>query len=167
MKSAAISYLLLTITSVKLDSHQAKRTLERHFKIANKGPALHKTVDVCRENFSNKSDHLCKEKMLSPTSTVLHFGYLGYRWWWWQLMRNSPNYFWPFPVHYVFAVIRSATFNSGQMSQMARQALRCQQICVPSVSLAWNTDTAHQSSRDAAKETCRAVLFVLFVFLPL
>lgn len=46
-------------------------------------------------------------------------------------------------------------FNSGQMSQMAGRAVRCQQICEPSVSLAWNTDTAHQSSRDTAEKQAR------------
>lgn len=52
----------------------------------------------------------------------------------------------------------------AQMSQMAGRTLRCQQICEASVSRAWNMDTAHQSSRAAAKETCRAVKFALCLF---
>lgn len=54
------------------------------------------------------------------------------------------------------------SFVSGQMSQMAGRALRCQQVFEQSTIRAWNTDTAHQSSKDATKETCRAVCSLSF-----
>lgn len=75
----------------------------------NKGPASDTTVDVYRENISNKSPRLCKEKM-SPIRAGLYVGYLSYTWLWWELMKTSPCCFWPFPVYCVFTVILSSSF---------------------------------------------------------
>lgn len=72
---------------------------------------------------------------------------------------NEKNMFWPFSLS-----TRSQSFAPALLTE-ARCPRWLAGLCTvsrsASVSLAWNTDTAHQSSRDAAEETCRATALSL------